>query len=78
MSIVTGTSNYTIYIEDGEEVFPCRCGETHRGPYAFYDFMHHNCDHPSPLLLIALDQALCGECGYSWEVQDLREQTGLP
>jgi CDGSH-type Zn-finger protein len=40
-----GTSNHTVWIEDGEEVFPCRCGQTHRGMYAETDWIRHNHDH---------------------------------
>lgn len=40
-----GTSSDTRYIEDGHEVFPCRCGKTHRGEYAFEDWNHHTCFH---------------------------------
>ena len=67
--ITTGTSNHTIWIEDGEEVYPCRCGETHRGDYAPYDFAHHNCEQ-GPMWLEGLDVGLimCSECGQSFEV----------
>ena len=41
----TGSETPIIYIEDGEQVYPCRCGETHRGPYALYDYGHHTCFH---------------------------------
>lgn len=51
-----------------EEVYPCRCGETHRGDYALYDFAHHNCFHAGEL--VVLDEIengalymVCGQCG---------------
>ncbi len=67
----TGTSNYPIHIEDGEQVYPCRCGKTHRGDYAIYVYGHHNCDHPSPMLHLGHGQVVCGECGNVWFVEDL-------
>ncbi len=69
----TGTSNYTIQIEDGKQVYPCRCGETHRGDYAIYDYGHHNCDHPSPLLHTGDGQLICPECGNVWFMEDVSE-----
>lgn len=66
-----GTANQTIHIEDGEQVYPCRCGDTHRGPYALYDFAHHNCFHYAGLIRpddAMPDYLLCPECGQSFEV----------
>ena len=66
----TGTS--TITLENGERVYPCRCGKTHRGDYAGYDFGHHNCLHEEVLLGLPVDkntiQAICPQCGMSWKV----------
>lgn len=60
----------TIHVEDGERVFPCRCGETHRGDYAEYDFGHHNCFHDEPLYPICeTGQLMCPQCGKVFEVQ---------
>ena len=70
--IDTGTQiTLTRHIEvvDGrmDEVFPCPCRETHRGPYAFYDWMHHTCRH-GPLWLME-EGAMCSQCGAGyWEV----------
>lgn len=65
--IQTGSSNITIYIEDGEEVYPCLCGETHRGPYASYDYGHHTCPHGQELWsmdeLGGFRDVLCSQCG---------------
>jgi len=66
VTVDTGTNTCISYFENGERVYPCRCGETHRGDYACEDWNHHNCFHDTPLLLIADDQAVCGECGKSW------------
>ncbi|MFA7265749.1 MAG: hypothetical protein WC054_05505 [Candidatus Nanopelagicales bacterium] len=66
----TGHSNYTIYIEDGQEVYPCRCGETHRGDYAIYDYGHHNCTHTAPLVNIDItDVLMCPQCGATFRVE---------
>jgi hypothetical protein len=60
----------TIVIERGERVYPCRCGQTHRGPQAWADYGHHNCFHDSPLVSMhAIDPVmdenhyLCPDCG---------------
>ncbi len=63
----TGSDNYTIWLENGEIVYPCRCGETHRGDYAIYDFGHHECDHDE-VLYQAQDYGLCTGCGKSMRV----------
>ena len=72
---VTGTTNISRSLEytDGqyEEVYPCPCGETHRGPYAIYDYGHHTCAH-GPLWL-ADEGALCSQCGAGfWDVEEKR------
>jgi len=65
--IQTGTSNRTIWVEDGEEVYPCPCGETHRGPYASYDYGHHTCRHGDELWPMDDEgqgvEVLCSQCG---------------
>lgn len=58
MSATTSSVNETIHIENGERVYPCRCGITHRGDYGFVDWSHHNCFHRGPLLDLG---AMCGE-----------------
>ena len=65
----TGSETPIIYIEDGEQVYPCRCGETHRGPYALYDYGHHTCFHESPLIQLGDEYYLCcPECGEVFDV----------
>ena len=65
--IKTGSSTITLYFEDGQEVFPCRCGETHQPGY---DFGHHNCFHETDLLLEnnrdGSFQVICPDCGMAW------------
>lgn len=64
------TNAVTVHVEDGERVFPCYCGETHRGQYAAEDWAHHNCLHTSALMLIdaALsDVFMCPDCGRVFE-----------
>jgi len=53
---------------EGNEIFPCRCGETHKGDYGLYDFMHHNCFHDAPLWSMKDDPGhfVCGACGKSF------------
>lgn len=64
------TANRTQIFEDGQEVFPCRCGVTHKGDYAFEDWNHHNCFHHGPLWVEeGEDEAMCSQCG---EVFDLK------
>lgn len=58
------------YFEAGQEVYPCRCGETHRGDYAVEDFLHHNCYHDE-FLRIGDGQVVCTDCG---KVSDLIEK----
>jgi hypothetical protein len=66
------SSNEMIHIEDGERVYPCRCGETHRGPYGGIDFDHHNCLHEAPLFPVAGDEGhfLCSCCGASFFTEE--------
>lgn len=79
--ISTGTAAETINIENGERVYPCRCGRTHRGPYATYDYGHHNCYHPGPLLDLGSkcggelygdpvrSWLICPSCGMTFDVE---------
>ncbi len=73
METKIGQSNVNIVVENGERVFPCRCGKTHRGDYASYDYGHHNCLHEDRLLGLYAGkknvQALCPLCGMSWQVE---------
>lgn len=66
VSIQTGSEQYMVYIVDGEQVYPCRCGKTHRGDYAFYDMMHHECLHDCALIWFADRAVMCPSCGASW------------
>ncbi len=59
----------TIYIIDGKQAYPCRCGETHRGDYALYDMMHHECFHDCALIWLADRAVMCPQCGASWYVK---------
>lgn len=70
-SIKTGTDTYTSYFEAGQQVYPCRCGKTHRGDYAYEDWNHHTCFH-GPMWLIEEDQIICSQCGASWQVAPLQ------
>ena len=49
-TLTADCNSMTIHLEDGQQVYPCRCGETHRGEYAMEDFAHHNCLHEEKLL----------------------------
>src|SRR5574340_430488 len=58
-----------------EQVYPCRCGATHRGEYAIYDYGHHMCFHDAPLVWIIKGvQAMCSDCGktFGFNEDDLR------
>jgi len=64
-----GSAANTIHIEGGEErVYPCSCGETHRGDYAAEDYNHHSCLHDCDLWGIGKYQVVCSQCGASWQV----------
>lgn len=64
----SGTS--AVY-DNGERVYPCRCGQIHRGDYAEYDFAHHECFHDSPLIPNG-DQSdfLCADCGKAFHIAE--------
>lgn len=66
--ICTGTNSKTTVIEDGKQVFPCRCGVTHRGDYAFEGWAHHDCLHDEPLSRLGDDQAMCVLCGEVFDI----------
>lgn len=76
MSAATSV-NSTLYFDfiegKAERIFPCRCGETHRGPYGIYDYGHHNCFHDSPLVRVAPDEEpdylMCPDCGKSFRAE---------
>ena len=67
-------------IKKESEVYPCCCGETHRGPYALYAYMRHNCLHEDGLWFYmrdsglqsgdeGYDDVLCGMCGATFAVR---------
>ena len=72
MGIQTGQSNTTVVLENNERVYPCRCGQVHRGDYAAEDYNHHNCLHEATLIGLPAGknkiQAICPDCGMSWMV----------
>lgn len=75
--------NSTIHMEEGEQVYPCRCGTTHRGPYAIYDYGHHNCFHDDPLHLIDEEipgYFMCPGCGktFTGEAGDTTDHQHTP
>lgn len=50
-----------------QKEFPCRCGDTHDGDYALYDWMHHNCFHDQGWWHLGSGQLICVDCGaVSW------------
>lgn len=71
--VSTGSNSRTQYIdESGEQVYPCRCGVTHSGPYAIYEYGHHNCFHNSPLSLVDEDvpgYLMCPDCGKTFWIE---------
>ena len=56
----------------GEVTRVCRWGHAHTGDYRDEDVMQCGCEHDSPLLLLGPEQAVCGDCGRSWRVEDKR------
>mgnify|MGYP001620048011 CR=1 FL=1 len=65
----SSTTGTTLHFEDGKQVFPCRCGQTHRGPYAVYDYGHHNCLHEAPLWELEPGWAICAACGLTFKIE---------
>ena len=65
------SDDITIFLEGNEQVYPCRCGETHRGEYGFYDYFHHTCDHDEVLMLHE-DIGYCIACGKTISIIDKR------
>ena len=57
-----------------EQVYPCRCGVIHRGPYGLYDLGHHECFHEVPLLSPGDGQAICPACGKSFGLEIPRSE----
>lgn len=72
MNVTTTSNSQTYYFEDIERVYPCRCGVTHRGDYAVYDYGHHNCFHPEWMFLDSeIPRVLiCVHCGETSRLVD--------
>lgn len=57
----------TIHLDgQGKRVYPCRCGQTHRGDWGLYEWDHHNCFHNDPLIEIDSEEVpgylMCPAC----------------
>lgn len=68
-----------LWLEDGERVYPCRCGETHQGEWAMYVYYHHNCLHEEDLVSLGTVvpgeiQAICPSCGQTWIVTGIGQE----
>lgn len=52
--------------------YPCRCGQTHTGDYAYEDWNHHMCFHDEEMWAFWKDASqgeimvVCSICGNSW------------
>ena len=85
--VSTGSSNLTIYYEDGELVFPCRCGEVHREQDIYDLGWTHTCFHDDTLLILSEQsipdlQVGCPDCGKCWRAstktqEELDKEKGL-
>jgi len=55
----------------GEQSWPCRCGQIHRGSSGRVLYQEHNCFHTPPLVRFGDEYGyvVCGECGTSWNVE---------
>ncbi len=63
------SNNSTICLDNsGVQIFPCRCGQIHRGEYAPFVYAQHDCLHDTDLMLIGEHQAICPLCGESWKL----------
>jgi hypothetical protein len=72
--ISTGSNGVTRVFEDGEEVFPCTCGETHRGEHGVCTYMEHTCLHGEGIVRVHDDIGYCSQCGRSFEIKDCRDK----
>lgn len=75
-TVLTGSANQTFYFEGSERVFPCRCGKTHRGEYAWHDWAAHECPHDDGLLVMRepSDLAFCAACGTAFLLELSQQQ----
>jgi hypothetical protein len=64
--------NKTIKVDmDGNVTIPCRCGVDHAGPYAEYDYAHHNCFHAEALVWdLDTGTVMCPLCGQTFSVEE--------
>ena len=71
VEVKTDSNSFTIHLEGDKQVWPCRCGETHRGDYGFYDWSHHTCFHRDVMWMDIPNagQVMCSECGDSWNYE---------
>ncbi len=58
----------TYWCENDVQVFPCRCGTTHRGAYSAEDYNHHECFHD--VVWDADGLLICTRCGESIAVEE--------
>ena len=68
MIITTGVNAYTTWLEDGRQVYPCNCGETHRGEHAICTFNEHNCFHENALTDMD-GYFICLQCGRTFIIK---------
>lgn len=63
---------WEILTADGTLACVCRWGHHHTGADRDMDVRQCECPHDSALLLLGPEQAVCGDCGRSWRVEDKR------
>ena len=67
------TQNYRVRIGEmgavTEPVYLCRCGETHEGDYAIYEYGQHMCFHDAPLMELPDQYVICPDCGKGWATE---------
>ena len=72
---LSGKASTFSFKANGEQVYPCRCGQVHQGDFALYDYAHHNCFHDSPLWDTGVDGLLlCPDCGKAFCVAEAGNQ----
>ena len=76
MNIDYSSTSTSQVMEGDEQVYPCRCGVTHRGEYAVYDYGHHMCFHDAGLdwLDDDLDALICVMCGNVFGLNSSKEK----
>jgi hypothetical protein len=58
-----------VFDTEGNQVYPCWCGETHSGDYGLYDYGHHNCFHDAALSWdVDTGTLMCPACGLTFAV----------